>query len=79
MFLNFHYHVILRANYEITVYAQKNFPPNQHASSFTNIQVTHRDILAGVTVPRWAGFLANPYPHIISVPKAWWLWVIFNH
>lgn len=29
---SFHYHVILRANYEITVYVQKNFPPNQHAS-----------------------------------------------
>lgn len=51
MFLSFHYHVILRANYEITVYAQKTFPPNQHASFFTNIQVTHRDILAGVTAP----------------------------
>lgn len=71
MFLSFHYHVILRANYEITVYAQKTFPPNQHASFFTNIQVTHRDILAGVIAPHWVGFLANHHPHIIWVPKAW--------
>lgn len=64
MFPEFSYHVILRANYETTV-CSKKFSSKPTCKFLTNIQVTHRDFLVGVTVPCWVGFLANPSPRII--------------
>ena len=78
-FPSFYYHAILRTNYEITVYVQKNCLPNQLTSSLPASKPSAQAVQEGKQFcAEWAGLT---FPLVLSdwVSKASYFLVILKH